>query len=201
MGYPGTVTLGAETFIRILEDVGQSLLYHGFRKLVYINGNRIANLAPMEIAAVHLRDRFGAYVAIVDTGLVARNELSEIAESVPGGLSHAGESETSLMLYHHPELVNLALAGQPKKAEDQKYSFHHLELDSILARRDSITVKPTIEEMTEAGLPAGIHGDPTTASAGKGEKFHRLIVSNMVEVVRTIQALKVDLTNKVDVPI
>src|SRR5690606_40483475 len=51
LAYPGAVTLRAETLIDVLVDVGQSLAYHGFKKLIFINGNRLANHAPMEIAA------------------------------------------------------------------------------------------------------------------------------------------------------
>ena len=44
-------------------DIGESLIHHGFRKIVFVNGNRIANLPPMEIAAAKLRFSTGAYVS------------------------------------------------------------------------------------------------------------------------------------------
>ena len=200
MGYAGTITLRAETFIAALEDIGQSLMTHGFRKLIYVNGNRVANLAPMEIAAVRMRNRFGAYVAIVDTGLVATRELRDLCESGPGGLDHGGESETSLMLHNHPELVDLSLAETIQRPRHPKYNFSHAELNADLANRDSVTVKPTIEEWTAATAPSGGQGDASAASAEKGARLHAAIVANTVELVRMIEGIEVTLRN-VDVPL
>ncbi len=200
MGYAGTITLRAETFIAALEEIGQSLLVHGFKKLVYVNGNRVANLAPMEIAAVRLRNRFGAYVAIVDTGLVATRELRELCSSGPGGLDHGGESETSLMLHNHPELVDLGLAHTVQRPRHPKYNFHHVELNADLAARDSVTVKPTVAEWTDATAPTGGQGDPSNASAELGARLHAAIVANAVELVRMIRGIEVTVRG-VEVPL
>jgi creatinine amidohydrolase len=48
LAYPGSITLRPETMIDVLVDVCESLIYHGFKRVVMINGNRIANLPPME---------------------------------------------------------------------------------------------------------------------------------------------------------
>jgi creatinine amidohydrolase len=200
MGYAGTVTLRASTFMAALEDIGQSLLVHGFKKLIYINGNRVANLAPMEIAAVRLRNRFGAYVAIVDTGLVAARELRELCDSAPGGLDHGGESETSLMLHNHPQLVDPALAQTSPRTPHPKYNFNHVELNADLAGRDSVTVKPTVEEWIRATGPSGGQGDPSTASAEKGARLHAAIVANTVELLESIADLEVTLRD-VEIPL
>ena len=193
MGYPGTITLTAATFQAALEEIGQSLLTHGFKRLLYVNGNRVANLAPMEIAAVRLRNRYGAYVAIVDTGLVALEEVRALCASGPGGLDHGGESETSLMLHNHPHLVDLSLAQTAQRPRHPKYNFSHVELNGDLAARDSITVKPTVEEWTEATAPTGGQGDPGPASAEKGARLHAAIVSNTVEAIRMAEAVEVTL--------
>lgn len=200
MGYAGTITLRADTFIAALEDIGQSLLVHGFKRLIYVNGNRVANLAPMEIAAVRLRNRFGALVAIVDTGLIAMRELRELCASGPGGLDHGGESETSLMLHNHPGLVDLSLAQTTERPIHPKYNFSHVELNGDLAGRDSVTVKPTIEEWTRATAPSGGQGDAGPASAEKGARLHAAIVANTVEVLRELQTRPVTLRN-LEVPL
>jgi creatinine amidohydrolase len=200
MGYAGTITLRADTFMATLEDIGQSLLVHGFKKLIYINGNRVANLAPMEIAAVRLRNRYGPYVAIVDTGLVAGRELRDLCESASGGLDHGGESETSLMLHNHPELVDLSLAQTTQRPRHPKYNFSHVELNADLQARDSVTVKPTVGEWSEATAPTGGQGDPSQASAEKGARLHAVIVANTVEFVRMIEGIEVTL-HDVGVPL
>lgn len=39
MGYPGTVTLSPETYERVLREVLESLVHHGFRKIFVVNGH------------------------------------------------------------------------------------------------------------------------------------------------------------------
>ncbi len=47
LAYPGAITLRPETLTQVIVDVCQSLMIHGFKKFILINGNRVANLAPM----------------------------------------------------------------------------------------------------------------------------------------------------------
>ena len=55
LAYCGALTFRPETLISVMVDIGESLIHHGFKKIVFVNGNRIANLPPMEIAAAKLR--------------------------------------------------------------------------------------------------------------------------------------------------
>jgi creatinine amidohydrolase len=100
LAYPGGITLRPETLTQVIVDVGESLLVQGFRKLVLVNGNRVANLPPMEIAATKLRFSSGAHVSVVDIGLIARREVVAICDSGPGAVDHAADAETSFMLGH-----------------------------------------------------------------------------------------------------
>ncbi|WZB63461.1 creatininase family protein [Achromobacter xylosoxidans] len=97
LAYCGALTFRPETLISVMVDIGESLIHHGFRKIVFVNGNRIANLPPMEIAAAKLRFSTGAYVSVVDAGLIARREVGEICQAGENG--HGGDSETSFMLH------------------------------------------------------------------------------------------------------
>ena len=51
MAYSGCIGLRAETLTAVAIDIAESLLAHGFRRIVFVNGNRVANLPPLEIAA------------------------------------------------------------------------------------------------------------------------------------------------------
>src|SRR3546814_16454212 len=39
MRFPGTVTLGSETFILMVKDICRSLISHGFRRILLLNGH------------------------------------------------------------------------------------------------------------------------------------------------------------------
>jgi creatinine amidohydrolase len=80
MSFAGTIGLRAETLSNIVEDICISLTYHGFKKLILINGHRGANLPPLEIAQARVRNRTNCYMALVDVQLVARKEIGEILD-------------------------------------------------------------------------------------------------------------------------
>ncbi|WJR77918.1 creatininase family protein [Bradyrhizobium sp. NP1] len=105
LAYPGGITLRPETLTQVAVDIGESLISHGFKKIIFVNGNRVANLPPLQIAMAKLRFNTGAYVAIIDTHLIARKEVCEAAGNGRDASHHAGNVETSFMLHAHPELV------------------------------------------------------------------------------------------------
>lgn len=51
MEYPGTITLTQETFDRVVGEVVHSLVQHGFRRLLIVNGHG-GNEQPAELAAL-----------------------------------------------------------------------------------------------------------------------------------------------------
>ena len=94
MAYPGTVTLRPETLTQVVEDVLNSLIYHGFKKIIIVNGHREANLPPLKIALARVRNKTGAFIGIADPfyiNAVAGKELSDVEA---GGIGHAEELET-----------------------------------------------------------------------------------------------------------
>ena len=83
MGFPGSVTLTSETLTTVLVEICRSLMVHGFKRFVLVNGNRVANLPPMEIAATKLRVGHGALAAVLDVGLIARRESATSSARIP----------------------------------------------------------------------------------------------------------------------
>ncbi|HEU5300563.1 MAG TPA: creatininase family protein [bacterium] len=56
MEFPGTITLGADTFVLVVRDILESLHRHGFRRVMILNGHG-GNVAPITIALAPLLDR------------------------------------------------------------------------------------------------------------------------------------------------
>lgn len=197
LAYPGAVTLRPETLIDVLVDVGESLVYHGFKRIVLVNGNRIANLPPMEIAATKLRFTTGAYVSVVDVGLIARREVGEIC--TPGQNGHAGDSETSFMLHWRPDLVDMskAAAGSPHGSGPFPTNPAAIEPPFDL---NAITVRPTDIELKAASQPTGIGGDARPATAEKGKAVLEAIIRNTVTHIEDIRR-KVVTTKPVAIPV
>ncbi len=85
LDFPGTISLGKETFIGIIEDMVSSFSAGGFEKVVVVNGHggNSKTLRQMQIEHVYVLD------------VVSTMEPYD----------HAGDIETSLMLHLHPDLV------------------------------------------------------------------------------------------------
>ena len=162
--YPGSVSIGAETFKNVVVDICLSMNGYGFRKF-YVLNTGISTLRPLKLAAEELARR----------GIVLRYlNLLDVDKKLPSGLlsqeggSHADEGETSMMLFIAPEKVNMSKAV---KDYDPRPDRQGLTRDPKGARSYS---------------PTGIWGDPTLATREKG----RIIVETTVrEILREVNEL------------
>ncbi len=197
LAYPGAITLRPETMIDVLVDIGESLIFHGFRRIVMVNGNRVANLPPMEIAATKLRFRTGAYVSIVDVGLIARREVAEICAAGQNG--HAGDSETSFMLHWRPDLVDMSRATSGRPHGGGAFPTNPMPIDPPFDI-NAILVRPTDQDFHAASQPSGIGGDARMATAEKGQAVLDAIVRNVVAHIEDIRHRSVTI-KPVSIPI
>ena len=162
--YPGSVSIGADTFKNTVVDICRSIARHGPRK-IYILNTGISTLPPLEVASSELA-KAGVVVRYLD--------LSGVDRKLPAGLlrqkggTHADEAETSMMLYIAPDVVDMSRAVK--------------DLDARPGRK-GLTRDPN-----GAGnfSPTGIWGDPTLATEDKG----RVIVeTTVVEILRQVREL------------
>jgi creatinine amidohydrolase/Fe(II)-dependent formamide hydrolase-like protein len=115
-GWPGTVTLAAETLLAVCKDVGRSLAASGFTRLAFVNGHG-GNPGLLDVAARDIRAETGLLVfpvTIPRLGVPAGVDLPE-----PGFDVHGGFVETSVMLHLAPETVHMdrAVPGGTHLAE------------------------------------------------------------------------------------
>ena len=102
MDFPGTINTHYETFIRGVTDVTRSLAYHGFKKIILLNGHG-SNMPNLDLAARRTNLETDAECILVawwNLLTVDKDFLPGWRESeFPGGCAHAGELETSMYLY------------------------------------------------------------------------------------------------------
>lgn len=194
MAFPGTVGLTAETLTRVALEIGEALVRHGFRRVIYVNGNRMANLAPMEIAAVRLRLETGAFVAVADCGLIARADIAALSDGPPGTLGHAGESETALVLARYPHLTDMALSPPdrvPGSVHSGLREGHHT-LDSRLEGNAWFVARDPEEFRRQTEARDGVVGDARLATAEKGEAMVQAIGRRIAEGIEEARRRQVD---------
>jgi creatinine amidohydrolase len=106
--FPGTLTLSAETLGRLWYEVCESAHRAGVRKIIFVNSHG-GQPQIMEIVCRELRINLGMFA--VSSQWSRFTDLSDLfgADERKHGI-HAGEVETSVMQYLHPDLVDMSLA-------------------------------------------------------------------------------------------
>ena len=153
MAFGATITLDFATFHAVIRCVCDSLLRHGFHRLVLLNGHG-GNIKALDVIAAELRRELSAAVVTATYWTVARvaSAYREILERQPG-VAHACEAETSMMLALKPELVDRdAIAGIAPSPRGP-------------SRDDGLYWWRGFDEMSESGVV----GYPAAATAEKGE--------------------------------
>ncbi|MGI9491442.1 MAG: creatininase family protein [Geminicoccaceae bacterium] len=108
ISFKGTLTLSAETLIRLWTEIGVSVARSGIKKLILFNSHG-GQVAIMDIVARDLRIRETMLVMAYSWFAVGIPEDLFPDEEIKFGI-HAGAIETSMMLHLHPDLVDMAKA-------------------------------------------------------------------------------------------
>ncbi|WP_345245080.1 creatininase family protein [Pigmentiphaga soli] len=192
MAFPGTVGFSAATLTQVAVEIGECLVRHGFKRIVFVNGNRQANVPPLEIAAAKLQLDTGAFVAVADCGLIARDDVFKLAEGPTGTLGHAGESETSMMLAFYPELVDMKLAppDRPAGVSHPALRQGHLTLDPRLEGNSWFVPRDPAEFYQQTIERGGVVGDAQPATAEKGAQMVRAIGRRIAEGIDAARSKK-----------
>lgn len=163
--YPGSTGLRLETARDLIVDIVRSLARHGPRRFYVLNTGVSTVKALQPAAALLAAD--GILLGYTDL-LKALRPIEKQVLQQEGG-THADESETSMMLFLQPDAVELRKAVKDYRPK----------------RPGPFTRDPN---GTGTYSPTGTWGDPTLATARKGER----IVGALVEaLLQDIEALRV----------
>jgi creatinine amidohydrolase len=157
LGFPGTLSVSAATFMAVIRDLGASLSGAGFRKLVLYNTHG-GNSALIDVMARDLRAEFGLRTfALHGTGGIQFEGLSS-QERAYG--FHAGEVETALLLASVPELVDRSAYTANYIADAAKPELLRPE-----------NAPATFAWITTDIAASGVLGDPRPATAENGARW------------------------------
>ena len=179
MDFPGTINGHWEHFIDSVLDITKSLAYHGFKKLVLLNGHG-SNMPNLDIAARRTNLETDAECLViawwnlltVDKEFLPRWRQSKF----PGGCSHACELETSLYLHLDGDNV--------RKDEIRSGTISFNEEESPFQWVDLFGAGPaTVISWTSSYSETGVLGDAELASAEKGAEAYEEAVKQLVRFV------------------
>jgi len=157
IGFPGTLSVSAATFMAVVRDIGASVAAAGFKKLVLYNTHG-GNSSLVDVMARDLRAEFGLRTfALYGSGGISFEGLSE-QEKAYG--FHAGEIETAFLLSAVPELVDTTA-----------YTVNYIaEIDKPELLRPE-NAPATFAWLTRDIAASGVMGDPRPATAENGAKW------------------------------
>ncbi len=170
--YPGSQHLRAETFIALVGDLLGNLIDQGARRIAVINTG-VSTEAPLRIA---VRDLYGARrvrVAVADLRLLGHASAWLMRQKTGG---HGDEHETSMLL---------AIAPGAVRMEKARTDYGH-----ALGAPQTVFYLPTIFDGDPRSGPdysaTGVRGDPTLASAAKGEAILAEMARELIEGLRAL---------------
>jgi creatinine amidohydrolase len=120
---PGTFALPSKLILELLDATCAEIARNGFKKIIIINGHGgNPNLINFFIQTqLEKRRDYAVYFFQPDSDSTYRQQLNKLHKSNPAGDQHAGETETSTLLYLRPELVKMDSAKN-QSGENQKRS-------------------------------------------------------------------------------
>ena len=167
--FAGTLTIQFETLHRLAFDILSELVRNSFKRIVVLSGHAgnshmvALRLAAQEVVAKNdetLR-RCKVRIMVLSDFDFAQELASELADPKDG---HAGTIETSRMMAIRPDLI---------KAEGK--------VDVWRMPRFEVLAHP------ELCFPSGVNGDPTAASAEKGQKINDYVIAEVEKLVKTLE--------------
>jgi creatinine amidohydrolase len=178
LDFPGTIAVAGHTIIDYVTDIGVSLAHHGFRKILIVNGHG-SNVPFLDIAARNITNRTPAICAMISWwSLVPRSLFDELRESEkPGGMAHACELETSVLLHLRGDLVQMEKAERDIHFQRTEFFYWDLQAPSPVV----------FQEWFSRYSVTGTVGDPTKASAEKGRRFTEAVVGQLVALIRDLR--------------
>lgn len=179
MDFPGTVSIGMETFLNYCYDLGESLSRQGFRRILWVNGHG-SNSELCSLIARKVTCRTEALSAAVNYWEAAYETIEAVCEGGPEGRDHACEFETSLYLHLRPELVQ-----QDTIADERAGSRGGPEWLYPSLTGGTFKFMNFWSRMTDSG----VNGSPSLASAAKGEAIAEAAVSALVRFCREFREL------------
>ncbi|TKX69252.1 creatininase family protein [Halorubrum sp. SP9] len=180
LGFPGTVSLSTETVVSVLSDVYASLAGHGFENIVTVNGHRIANLEAIETAMQRSKEQHPEVsFAAIDPLRLGVSIHQRLRDGDPEDGMHGGEFETSFMLARYPELV---AEDEFEKESPETGPYQSLNL---VGNNDRVLTPSTAHSPENGDL--GHVGDPTLASAEKGEELWATLVADAADFIEALE--------------
>lgn len=167
--FAGTITIEFDTFYKMVHEIISELIRNGFNRIIVLSGHAgNSHMVALRLAAQDIVIKNDAQRTEKKTRIMVLSDYDFAKELTPKYASekdgHAGTLETSRVMAIKPELIKAS--GVP--------SFPQMPRFEVVAH-------------PELYFPSGVNGDPTAASADKGQKINKYIIEQVEKLVKELK--------------
>lgn len=167
---PGYVTIPHDSLVSYARGICRSVHDNGFKRMFLVNSHG-GNQAYLSAVINEIGEEYGDDFSLMELRYwdIAGPRITKIRDSSLGGAAHAGEFETSMMMYLRPELVHVEkIAECPPVPGDPWFQMDLLGYKKYLTYFNFDTYNPD-----------GHVGQPHLASREKGELFFKAVTEEL----------------------
>lgn len=163
--HPGTISISTSTLKALLKDIVRSLHSQGLNNFIVLTGHAGGShrMALQDAGEELIQELPAINMAVVTEYDLAKETGAHLIET--RGDAHAGEIETSRIMYSHPHLVKGTASAE------------YPSFPTGILVRDK-----------RSFWPGGVWGDPGKATAEKGKLLESLVADKVVELVRALES-------------
>ncbi|MCW4021170.1 MAG: creatininase family protein [Candidatus Bathyarchaeota archaeon] len=187
MEFPGTIWVDPNLFTKILKQITLSLRHHGIKNVLFVTGHG-GNMTAMKNAVWMLRQEYPDLLcAAIHPYVFSADYIDEVRESEPGGLTgdrvnHTCETEVSVAFHLRPEEVRKEnLVKEISPLAKGKYTKKDPQILGVAIYFGFKTCEVSA---------TGVTGDPTKATAEKGERITEYIVDGLVDLIDSLPKIR-----------
>lgn len=171
---PGYITIEQSTLVSYCKDICKCVCENGFNKLILLSSHG-GNLAFLHSVVNEIGEKYEdkMEVALVRYFDLISSEITKMRESPVGGMGHAGEFETSIIMHLRPELVASERIKENAPAKSDPY------YESDLIGRKQYRKFLSFNKIN----PNGNMGQAHLANAEKGKKFFEAAANANAEFI------------------
>jgi creatinine amidohydrolase len=170
MDFSGSITLRRETLYCLIFDICTSLMHHGIKHILLLNGHG-GNEGILRTVVDDFGSKYSTYPILVTYFTFFSKQIKERQRSAEGGMGHAGELETSLQLFLSPDFVDTdRLEGEIIKGN--KYFKPGMFINNKIYQ-----YKPF-----SSYSPIGVIGEPQAALKETGKELFKIMVEGLAKL-------------------
>ena len=187
--WPGTITIKPKVLIDLLYNICQSLIDMGIDKILIVNGHG-NNPGVLDVVVRSIGDDFKVFPGITNIyDCWDKEYLKQHRKSKSGGMGHACEVETSVMLYLAENLVDMSVADD---TDIMKSDLQNCPVDWGSSKKKRLYLSTWyLENSTYGGA-----GDPTVAAKEFGEVIHKMTVDALCDIIAEFYEVQKKLKNR-----